>query len=137
MVTFLGFRKDSPDLIAAADLLILPSLAEAFGLVLTEALYLGTPVVATRVGGIPEIVDDGIDGTLVPPADSRALAQAILELLENPEKRRRVAGAGREKVLKRFRFEDMVRSYEDIYTINKLNQPRTASSKMSADVRSR
>src|SRR5262249_4034015 len=60
MVTFLGFRKDSADLIAVADLLVLPSLAEAFGLVLTEALYLGTPVVATRVGGIPEIVDDGI-----------------------------------------------------------------------------
>jgi glycosyltransferase involved in cell wall biosynthesis len=115
MVTFLGFRKDSPDLIAAADLLVLPSLAEAFGLVLTEALYLGTPVVATRVGGIPEIVDDGIDGTLVPPADSEALARAIVELLENPEKRQRLAGAGQQKVLAKFRFEDMVRSYEAIY----------------------
>ena len=65
VVTFLGFRKDLPDLMAAADLFVLPSVAEAFGLVLAEALYLGTPVVATRVGGIPEIVDEGIDGMLV------------------------------------------------------------------------
>jgi len=134
MVTFLGFRKDSPDLIAAADLFVLPSVAEAFGLVLTEALYLGTPVVATRVGGIPEIVDDGIDGTLVPAADSRALAHAILELLENPERRQRLAGAGREKVLRRFRFEDMVRSYEDIYAIERLDRPRAATKKTRAEV---
>jgi glycosyltransferase involved in cell wall biosynthesis len=132
MVTFLGFRKDSPDLIAAADLLILPSLAEAFGLVLTEALYLGTPVVATRVGGIPEIVDDGIDGTLVPPADSEALASAIIELLENPERRQRLAGAGREKVLKRFRFEDMVRSYEGIYANVAAHQRSTAARELHA-----
>jgi glycosyltransferase involved in cell wall biosynthesis len=115
MVKFLGFRKDSPDLIAAADLLVLPSLAEAFGLVLTEALYLGTAVVATRVGGIPEIIDDGVDGVLIPPADYDALACAILELLENPRKRQSLAGAGRAKVLTRFRFEDMVRSYEGVY----------------------
>jgi glycosyltransferase involved in cell wall biosynthesis len=132
MVNFLGFRKDSPDLIAAADLLILPSLAEAFGLVLTEALYLGTPVVATRVGGIPEIVDDGIDGALVPPGDSKALASAIIELLANPERRQRLAGPGREKVLERFRFEDMVRSYETIYTNIAANQPSTAGQEMRA-----
>src|SRR3989442_6203271 len=67
IVSFAGFRKDSADLMAAADLVVLPSVAEAFGLVLTESLYLGTPVVATRAGGIPEIVDDGVDGLLVPP----------------------------------------------------------------------
>ena len=115
MVEFLGFRKDSPDLIAGADLLVLPSLAEAFGLVLTEALYLGTPVVASRVGGIPEIVSDGVDGVLVPAADSHALADAIVRLLENPAERHRLAGAGRERVVSRFRFEEMVRSYEMIY----------------------
>ena len=115
MVSFLGFRKDAPDLIAAADLLILPSVAEAFGLVLTEALYLGTPVVATRVGGIPEIVDDGAEGILVPPADSKALADAIVTLLNDPERRQRMAGSGRERVLSNFNFENMVRSYEAIY----------------------
>jgi glycosyltransferase involved in cell wall biosynthesis len=115
IVSFLGFRKDSPDLMAAADLLILPSLAEAFGLVLTEALYLGAPVVATRVGGIPEIVDDGLDGALVNPGDSKALADAIVGLLEDSERRSKMAGAGRGKVLRRFRFEEMVRSYEAFY----------------------
>jgi glycosyltransferase involved in cell wall biosynthesis len=116
MVSFLGFRKDSADLIAAADLLILPSLAEAFGLVLTEALYLGTPIVASGVGGIPEIVSDGVDGVLVPAADSSALADAIVRLLEDSAERDRLAGAGRDRVIKRFRFEEMVRSYEVIYT---------------------
>lgn len=115
IVSFLGFRKDPAALIAAADLVILPSVAEAFGLVLTEALYIGTPVVATNVGGIPEIVDDRIDGALVPPADSGVLAERIIELLNDEEQRSEMAGRGREKVLNRFRFEDMVRSYEAIY----------------------
>ncbi len=114
-VRFLGFRKDVQDLMAAADLVVLPSLAEAFGLALTEALYLGTPVVASRVGGIPEIVSDGVDGVLVAPADSQALADAIAGLLRNPERRRQMAGAGRQKVWERFRFEDMVRAYEKVY----------------------
>ncbi len=114
-VQFLGFRKDVPDLMAAADIVVLPSLAEAFGLVVTEALYLGKPVVATRVGGIPEIVSDGVDGVLIPPADSVALVDAIAGLLQDPERRRRMSGAGRQKVQERFGFEDMVRSYEAIY----------------------
>jgi glycosyltransferase involved in cell wall biosynthesis len=115
LVKFLGFRTDLPDLMAAADLVLLPSVAEAFGLVLAEALYLGVPVVATRVGGIPEIVSDGIDGILVPPADSGALAEAITELLSDEPRRRKLAGSGRAKVEERFRFEDMVRRYEQLY----------------------
>lgn len=115
VVTFLGFRKDLPDLMAAVDLFVLPSVAEAFGLVLAEALYLGTPVVASRVGGIPEIVDEGIDGMLAPPANAEALADTITDLLESPTLRQRMIGAGREKVIGKFRFEDMVQSYEAIY----------------------
>jgi glycosyltransferase involved in cell wall biosynthesis len=115
VVQFLGFRKDVPDLMSAVDLLVLPSVAEAFGLVLTEALYLGTPVVASKAGGIPEIVSDGIDGVLVPPADAEALAGALAELLLDPDRRRRMAGAGRQKVQERFSFEGMVRAYEEIY----------------------
>lgn len=115
VVTFLGFRKDLPDLMAAADLFVLPSVAEAFGLVLAEAIYLGVPVVATRVGGVPEIVDDEVDGRLVPPADSQALADAIADLLQTPSQLMSLAGNGRDKVIRRFRFEEMVRSYEAVY----------------------
>jgi glycosyltransferase involved in cell wall biosynthesis len=114
-VRFLGFRNDAADLMAAADLLVQPSVAEAFGLVLSEALYLGTPVVSTRVGGIPEIVDEGIDGVLVPPADSSALADAVVLLLEDPERRKMMSGAGREKLIARFQFQAMMRSYEAVY----------------------
>ena len=134
-VSFLGFRKDSADLMAAADLVILPSLAEAFGLVLTESLYIGTPVVATRVGGIPEIVDDGVDGILVPPADSKALADTIVDLLNNPDKRQQMAGAGREKVLSKFCFEDMVRSYEAIYANSFNGRPSAVGQKLNAAAR--
>lgn len=115
VVSFLGFRKDLPDLMAAADLFVLPSVAEAFGLVLAEALYLGTPVVSTTVGGIPEIVEDGVDGRLVPPANAKALVETIANLLRHPAKRQQMAGVGREKVLQKFRFQDMVRAYEEVY----------------------
>jgi glycosyltransferase involved in cell wall biosynthesis len=121
-VRFLGFRKDLPDLMKSADLFILPSVAEAFGLVLTEAIYLGTPVVATRVGGIPEIVDNGIDGLLVPPADSTALADAVVNLLTNAERRAEMSGKGREKIVRRFQFEAMVRAYEAVYEEASSNQ---------------
>jgi glycosyltransferase involved in cell wall biosynthesis len=115
MVQFLGFRRDITDLMAAADVFVLPSVAEAFGLVLAEAIYLGTPVVATRVGGIPEIVDDGVDGILVPPGDGVALADALVHLLADDGLRCRLAGAGRERVRAQFRFEEMVRAYEALY----------------------
>lgn len=114
-VRFLGFRTDLPDLMAAADVVVLPSVAEAFGLVLVEALYLGTCVVATRVGGIPEIIDDGLDGILVPPADSAALATALVTVLADEPYRRRLAGAGRPKARDRYTFERMVREYEGVY----------------------
>jgi glycosyltransferase involved in cell wall biosynthesis len=114
-VRFLGFRRDLPDLMAAADLVALPSVAEAFGLVLAEALHLGTPVLATRAGGIPEIVDDGVDGVLVAPGDPKALAGALASLAGDPALRGRLAGAGRAKVRERFAFEAMVRRYEALY----------------------
>ncbi len=123
VVTFLGFRKDLPDLMAGVDLFVLPSVAEAFGLVLAEALYLGTPVVSTQVGGIPEIVADGVDGVLVPPANAEALADAIAALLNDPTRRGQMAGTGCEKVLRKFRFADMVRSYEAVYQqLNRLEE---------------
>jgi glycosyltransferase involved in cell wall biosynthesis/GT2 family glycosyltransferase len=114
-VVFLGFRRDAPDLMKAADLVVHPATAEAFGLVITEALYLGTPVVASRIGGIPEIVDEGKDGLLVEPENPSALAAAILKLIEDDDLRARIAGAGREKVLQKFSFQNMMRAYEGVY----------------------
>jgi glycosyltransferase involved in cell wall biosynthesis len=114
-VRFLGFRPDVCDLMGAADLVVLPSVAEAFGLVLVEALYLGTPVLTTRVGGIPEIVDDGVDGVLVGPGDPEALSGALVSLLEDDNRRVRLAGRGSLKVVERFSFEKMVRAYEAVY----------------------
>ena len=116
MVSFLGFRRDISDLMQAADVMVLPSVAEAFGLVLTEALYLGTPVIASRVGGIPEIISDGVDGFLVPPASPSELARAIIQLARDEELRAKLASAGREKVEHGFSFENMARSYENVYS---------------------
>lgn len=115
IVRFLGFRRDLPDLMAAADVFVLPSVAEAFGLVLAESLYLGTPVVATRVGGIPEIVDDGVDGILIPPGDPEALTGALVGLFRDEARRLGMRGRGRDKVIARFRFEEMLRRYEELY----------------------
>lgn len=114
-VQFLGFRQDVPDLMAAADLFVLASVAEAFGLVLAEALYMGTPVLATRAGGIPEIVTDGVDGILVEPGLPDALAAGILDLIRHPDRRRALAAAGRERGLRDFSFERMMRRYEALY----------------------
>jgi glycosyltransferase involved in cell wall biosynthesis len=84
-VRFLGYRDDVSVLLALSSVVVVPSLREAFGLILLEAMAQARPVVATRVGGIPEVVEDGLTGRLVPPADPVALAQAILGLLQNPE----------------------------------------------------
>lgn len=114
-VRFLGFRRDLPDLMAAADIFVLPSLAEAFGLAIVEALFLGTPVISTRVGAIPEIVEDGVDGILVPPADPEALAAVLARLLGDPGELSKLAGAGRRRIKERYRFESMLRQYEALY----------------------
>jgi glycosyltransferase involved in cell wall biosynthesis len=87
LLHFLGHRTDMPELMAAADLVILPSQAEALPTVLIEAAAAGRPVVATRVGGVPEVVKDGRTGILVPPGDPVALAEAVTSLLNDPERR--------------------------------------------------
>jgi glycosyltransferase involved in cell wall biosynthesis len=94
-VTMTGFRRDIPEVMAALDVLVLPSIrSEALPQVIPQALAVGTPVVGTTVGGTPEVVRDGETGRLVPPADSRALAGAILELLADPARARAMGRAG-------------------------------------------
>jgi glycosyltransferase involved in cell wall biosynthesis len=93
-ITLLGFRQDAISLIRAADIFVLPSRAEPFGLVLLEAMALGKPVVSIAAGGPLEIVKNGETGLLVPPGDPPALAGAIIEFLSDPKFRRKAGENG-------------------------------------------
>ena len=115
VVKFIGFRKDIPDLMSTADVFVLPSVAEAFGVVFAEALYLGVPIVATNIGGIPEIITNGVDGILIPAENSQAIADTLAELLNNPDKLKALANKGHDKVADKFEFEVMTRKYEEVY----------------------
>lgn len=102
-VIFAGQRGDVPDMYAAMDIFVLPSTCrEAFGMVLIEAMSMGKPVIAAEVGGIPEIIEHGENGLLVPPGDSGSLAQAIKELTEDCSLRERLASSAIENVARRF-----------------------------------
>jgi glycosyltransferase involved in cell wall biosynthesis len=114
-VTFLGPRDDIPRLMAAFDILVVPSLNEGMGRVILEAGAAGTPVVATRVGGIPDIVDDGETGLLVPPRSAAELATAVQRLVHSPERRRLMGATARAKVVPHFSLETMVQRIEAIY----------------------
>ncbi len=117
-VIFTGVRGDMPALYAAADLVIMPSLEsaqEGFGRVLIETMAMGKATVATRTGGIPEVVEDGVTGLLVPPGDREALAKAVIELLENGEKRREMGEAGYRRVKELFDLNGTVAQVERIY----------------------
>jgi glycosyltransferase involved in cell wall biosynthesis len=114
-VIFTGTRQDVPRLLGALDLFVLPSLLEAMPIALLEAMATRLPTVATRVGGVPEIVRDGEDGLLVPPGDRTALAAAIDRLAGDPALRCRLAEAGQRRVLERFTIGGMVRRVENIY----------------------
>jgi glycosyltransferase involved in cell wall biosynthesis len=114
-IVFAGFRKDVSACMRAMDLLAHPSLSESFGQVLVEAMAVGTAVVATTVGGVPEIVTDTETGLLVPPTDAAAIARAVLELYRRPELRARLAVAGQTSVRERFTAEQMVSRYLDCY----------------------
>jgi len=113
---FTGARDDIPEVLSALDVWVLPSVAsEGLPRALLEALAMGKPVVTTRVGGIPELVIDGITGILVPPKDSEALKDAILSLLMDREKAREMGKRSRELVVKNFTQELMVRRIEKLY----------------------
>jgi glycosyltransferase involved in cell wall biosynthesis len=99
---------------AGADLLVNPSLSETFGMSLIEAMALGLPVVATEVGGMPEIVRDGVTGLLVPPNDSHALANAMIMVLNDAERAEQMGAAGRASVLERFTWEHIVERYQQL-----------------------
>lgn len=112
---FTGVRRDVPLILGALDLLVLPSVTEGLGLILLEAMAASLPVVATAVGGVPEVVLDGETGVLVPPRDPAALAGAIAGLLRAPERARRLGAAGRERVARLFTVERMVGQISALY----------------------
>jgi glycosyltransferase involved in cell wall biosynthesis len=114
-VRFLGFRRDVVRLFCLADVVVLPSVAEAFGLVLVEAMALRRPIVATNTGGIPELIQHGESGWLVDPGSSPALAEGILKLLRDHALAQRLGERGRARALERFRFESTMRAYEEYY----------------------
>ncbi len=105
---FLGIRHDVPDLLAASDLFVLPSLWEGLGLVFLEAMAVGLPIVASRVSAIPEVVEDGATGWLVPPGDPEALARAITAALGDPAARASRGALGRRRLAERFGLERMI-----------------------------
>lgn len=114
-VKFLGFRSDIPSILEAMDVFILPSLSEGLPLSVLEALALQIPVVATNVGGIPEVIEEGVTGYLVPPRNPEALADNILSLLRHPEVAINIGRAGRRKMEKSFRLEKMIKDYQSLY----------------------
>ena len=111
-----GDRSDVPELLAAFDLFALPSLAEGVSNTILEAMATGLPVLATCVGGNPELIDEGVSGRLVPSANDGALADAMLEYLRDPAMVERQGRAGRDRVERHFSLEQMVASYDALYS---------------------
>jgi glycosyltransferase involved in cell wall biosynthesis len=114
-VIFTGFRTDVHEILPEIDITVLPSLSEGLSNALLESMAAGVPTIATRVGGTPEAVEDGVTGLLVPPRDPGSLAQAMALLLENPELARRFGEAGRRRVIALFSIEKMVHQTESLY----------------------
>jgi glycosyltransferase involved in cell wall biosynthesis len=127
-VTFLGGRFDVEIIMASADLLVLPSRTEGVPIVVLEAMAAGLPVVATRVGGIPEAVADVETGLLVPPGDAGALAQAIERMTHDLPLRSAVVAAARRTVAARFTVENMVREVAGAYDVARRRRTRPRAS---------
>ena len=115
-VTLTGFRRDIPEVMAALDVLVLPSIrSEATSQVIPQAFAVGTPVVASTVGGSPELVRDGETGRLVPPGDARALAAAVLELVSDPARARALGRAGQRLIADRHSLDASMALTTSVY----------------------
>jgi len=112
---FIGKSESVSELMQAMDIYVHPALSEPFGIAIAEAMYSGLPVVATKIGGIPEVVIDGETGFLVPPRDSKALSEAIITLIENPEMAKRMGEKGLEVAKSKFSGERYARDLENLY----------------------
>jgi glycosyltransferase involved in cell wall biosynthesis len=113
-VSFLGWRDDIPEIMHILDIFVLPSLNEGMGRVLVEAMAAGRPVIASNVGGIPDLVIQGKNGLLVPAADIKALARRIECLISDPDKRKEMGEKGRKMAI-RFGSDSMVQKIDQLY----------------------
>jgi glycosyltransferase involved in cell wall biosynthesis len=114
-VKLMGLRSDVPDLLAASDVAVLSTNSEGSPLSVMEYMDAGLPVVATRVGGIPDLIDDGVQGLLVEPQDAAGLGDAIARVLDDPEEARRMGERGRERRRREFDIDVMVSNLQDLY----------------------
>lgn len=114
-VIFAGQREDIPYLLAAMDIFVLPSITEGLPLVLLEAMAAGKPVIASRISGIPEVIEDGVDGVLVEPANADVLASAIKNLLSDSSRSVRMAALANNKVNDKYTAKNMLKRYQALY----------------------
>ena len=114
-VIFTGFRRDIPEITAIFDIAVLASYYEGMGRVLLEAMVLAKPVVATKVGGIVDVVEDGKTGFLVPPKNPKALAEAMIRLLSDERLRKIMGKEARKRIDTRFSAQAMVSKIEEVY----------------------
>jgi glycosyltransferase involved in cell wall biosynthesis len=114
-VVFLGYRSNPQSFIRNADLLVFPSSEEGFGRVLLEAMDVGTPVIGTRIGGIPEIIEHGVNGFLVDYGDVDSLKRSIIAILKDESLRLKMIQGGNETINSKFRVELYRKKLENVY----------------------
>jgi glycosyltransferase involved in cell wall biosynthesis len=115
IVTFIGHRDDLPQLLASADMVAIPSLAEGLPLMLVESMAAGRPIVASRVGGLADVLANGETGLLVPPADPTALAEALIAVVESPELATRLGERARLIAEQEFSLDKMIEYTKEVY----------------------
>ncbi len=114
-ISFLGKQESVNELLPIADLMIMPSTLESFGLAALEAMACRGPTIATRVGGVPELIEDGVTGRLFPVGETNSMAEAAIELLTDAEKLEEMGRAGRASAQKRFCSTRIIPLYEEYY----------------------
>jgi len=114
-IIFTGRRRDIPDILSCFDIFVMPSIAEGLPNALLEAMAMGKPIVATTVGGIPEVIKNGFNGLLVPPGDPVTLAAAIKELLDDRQLAARMGQAARDLVVTRYSIKETAQKWQSLY----------------------